>query len=183
MKICIANLVIALAFFCSGCGGDDATTGSGEAESVSASGSNRNGPYFPKRDDARFATFTEGEGRRAELELDPADRPPPKQFIARDLEVGSGPPARFGDRVAVWYMGIDYKTGTGRFAIWPPRPEPLIVQLGLYAAAWERGVVGMRVGGRREVIVPSSLTVNTGALDYVFDLVRIDPEPAAGGGE
>lgn len=183
MKICVANLVIALAFLCSGCGGGDAATGSSDGEPVSASGPDRSDPYFPRRDDARFATFTEGEGRRAELELDPADRPPPKQFIARDLEVGSGPRARFGDRVAVWYMGINYRTGFGQFAIWPPRPKPLIVQLGLYAAAWEKGVVGMRVGGRREVIVPSSLTVNTGALDYVFDLVRVEPDASAEAGE
>jgi peptidylprolyl isomerase len=183
MKACLAILVIALALLCSSCGGDDAATGSGRGASESAGGPGRSEPYFPKADDPRFATFTGGAGRRAELELDPADRPPPKQFIARDLEVGSGAVAHLGDRVAVWYMGINYQTGVGQFGIWPPRPKPLIVQLGLYGAGWEKGIVGMRVGGRREVIVPSSLTVNTGALDYVFDLVSVerDGETVSGG--
>jgi FKBP-type peptidyl-prolyl isomerase-like protein len=52
------------------------------------------------------------------------------------------------------------------------------------ALAYEEALVGMRVGGRREVIVPSHLLFRTGTIDYVVDLLRIGPAPKAnrGGG-
>lgn len=193
MKVFLAILLIALAVVASGCGGDDAATGSGEGGTGSTTASSEReadpaavpdqkhfgAPTVLGRDDPRFATIT-GDGRLPKPEIDPADRPPPKRFLVRDIKVGSGPRAKPGDRVAVWYIGVDYLTGNTLFETWAPL-KPLVAELGLNGNAWdwEEGIVGMRVGGRREMLVPSSLALGREGLDYIFDLVRV--EPAAGG--
>ena len=87
--------------------------------------------------------------------------------------------AHIGDRVEIHYVGINYKTGRTQYpGRWPPS-EPLTLTLGsgAVAVAYEEALVGMRVGGRREVIVPSRLLFRTGTIDYIVDLVHIDPSP------
>lgn len=109
----------------------------------------------------------------------PPDRPPPRKVVFRDIEVGDGPVAHIGDRVEIHYVGINYKTGRTQYpGRWPPS-EPLTLTLGsgAVAVAYEEALVGMRVGGRREVIVPSRLLFRTGTIDYIVDLVHIDPSP------
>lgn len=134
-------------------------------------------PTVAERDDPRFSTVSFGDGRHAEPAIDPSDRPPPQKLLVRDLRVGSGPVARPGDRAAVFYIGVDYKTGERRFQTWPPTASPFVVELNPpgVAAAWEEGVMGMRPGGRRELLIPSRNAFNDGALVYVMDLVRIEP--------
>lgn len=130
--------------------------------------------------DGYFASVSGGEWDRAP-EVLPPDRLPPKKVVFRDIEVGGGPMARRGDRVAIHYVGINYKTGETQYpGRWPPE-DPLILRLGsgYVALAYEEALVGMRVGGRREVIVPSRLLFRTGTIDYVVDLVRIEPASKA----
>jgi len=103
----------------------------------------------------------------------------------RDIEVGSGPLARRGDEVGIYYTSVNYRSGKKRFEEWPPPKQPYTLRLGLAGIndAWEEGIEGMRVGGRRELIIPSHLLYRTGTVDYVVDLVRIYPaaEDARGG--
>jgi peptidylprolyl isomerase len=188
MKVFTAILAASFALLCLGCGGNDTTTVSDEKGAEAPAGSDRQDRGFPtvsERDDPRFATLSSGGGRRAQLEIDPSHRPPPKRFLVRDIKVGAGPVARPGDRAAVWYIGVDYKTGERQFQAWPPvAPRPFVVQLrppGI-AEAWEVGIMGMRAGGRREMLIPSRLAFGNGALDYVFDLVRLESPPPPGDG-
>lgn len=160
IAVAAALVVLVLA----GCGDEEvATGGAGEGRRV-----------YPGKEG--FATITE-RGRRAKPKVVPPDRPPPKQVLTRDLELGSGPAARRGDRVWVRYFGTNYKTGKEQYpGRWPPLP-PLPLELGSSGEgdAWEEGIEGMRVGGRREIIVPSRLLYQTGTIDYVVDLVRAEP--------
>lgn len=172
----MAGVTLAIAAF--GCGGNEAATGSGETTAGSGETTVEAAakPTVLDRDDPRFAVITES-GPRAQPVIHPQDGPPPKRFVARDVEVGSGPAAEPGDRVAVTYVGVDHETGKVRFKTWPPAEPPFVVELGLDGndSAWEEGLVGMRAGGRREMLIPSSLSLDRGALDYVFDLIRIEP--------
>ena len=135
-------------------------------------------PPVSDRNDPRFATVS--SAGRAEIKIEPSDRPPPKRLLLRDIEVGSGPAARPGDRVAVFYIGVDYGTGKKTIETWPSEAEALkkVIKRD-NPVAWEEGVVGMRVGGRREMIIPAGRALGTGALDYVFDLVGLEPGPKA----
>jgi peptidylprolyl isomerase len=182
MKALVAILVTAVAVV-AGCGANDAATDAGEKDSGAARSAGERDPGFPtvsNPDDPRFATLTGGKGRRAELEVDPSNRPPPETVLARDVEMGSGPPVRIGDRVVLFYKGVDYKTGETRFSTWPPTAQPYVLEIrpAEFSDAWEEAIVGMRAGGRRELLTPSRLAFDEGAVDYVFDVIRI--EPAAG---
>ena len=81
--------------------------------------------------------------------------PPPKTEVTKDLEVGTGPAAKKGDVVSVNYVGVNYRSGKEFDASWG-RGEPFTFTLGVHEviSGWDNGIVGMKVGGRRELIIP-----------------------------
>ena len=83
---------------------------------------------------------------------------PPKQLEAKELEEGSGAEAKAGDKVTVQYVGVDYKNGKEFDSSWS-RNEPFSFTLGAgeVIPGWDQGVEGMKVGGRRELIIPPEL--------------------------
>lgn len=80
------------------------------------------------------------------------------------------------------YVGVAYSTGEEFDASWN-RGEPLSFRLGAgqVIAGWDQGIQGMKVGGRRQLIIPPDLAYgNRGAgnrikpgetLIFVCDLV------------
>jgi peptidylprolyl isomerase len=100
--------------------------------------------------------------------------PPPKNLVVDDIKIGTGSAAKVGDEVIVQYIGVNYKNGEQFDASWG-RGESFSFQLGADSVirGWEAGVPGMRVGGRRRLIVPSKLAYGSGALIFVIDLIDI----------
>lgn len=83
---------------------------------------------------------------------------PPKSLKIKDLEEGSGAAAKSGDAVTVNYVGVDYKSGKEFDASWDRgEPFPFTLGAGQVIPGWEKGVEGMKVGGRRELIIPPGL--------------------------
>jgi len=111
--------------------------------------------------------------------------PPPKQLVKRDLKVGDGPETQSGDQVSVQYVGVDYETGKQFDASWD-RGQPFQFQLGSGSVipGWDQGIPGMKVGGRRELIIPPNLAYGAqgqppdigpnATLIFVVDLVSVD---------
>jgi peptidylprolyl isomerase len=110
--------------------------------------------------------------------------PPPKKLEIKDLEEGSGPAAKPGDEVTVHYVGVNYKTGKQFDASWD-RGEPFTFKLGVgeVIPGWEEGIVGMKPGGRRELIIPPELgygyqrsgSIPPGStLIFVVDLISVE---------
>jgi peptidylprolyl isomerase len=83
---------------------------------------------------------------------------PPTALQKRDIVVGKGPPAQTGQKVMVQYVGVSYTTGQQFDASWD-RHQPFVFQLGaaMVIPGWDQGVVGMKVGGRRQLIIPPDL--------------------------
>jgi len=83
---------------------------------------------------------------------------PPADLEITDIWEGTGPEAKSGDRVQVHYVGVAFSTGEEFDASWD-RGEPLAFQLGAgrVIAGWDQGVAGMKVGGRRQLIIPPHL--------------------------
>ena len=93
-----------------------------------------------------------------EPHITPPSGPPPKTLVKKDLIVGTGAEAKTGDAVSVNYVGALYKNGKVFDASWKRNePFPFTLGKGQVIPGWEQGVVGMKVGGRRELIIPPSL--------------------------
>jgi peptidylprolyl isomerase len=84
--------------------------------------------------------------------------PAPAHLVTKDLIVGTGPVARAGQTATVQYVGVLYRNGKQFDASWD-RGQPFTFPLGQgqVIPGWDQGIPGMRVGGRRELIIPASL--------------------------
>jgi peptidylprolyl isomerase len=84
--------------------------------------------------------------------------PPPNSLQVKDLVKGTGRAARRGDFLAMHYVGISYSTGEEFDTSWD-RGQPFQFQLGARSVidGWDRGLVGIRPGGRRELVIPADL--------------------------
>lgn len=83
---------------------------------------------------------------------------PPADLQITDVWEGDGKVANAGDTVRVHYVGVAYSTGEEFDASWN-RGEPLEFPLGAgrVIAGWDQGVQGMKVGGRRQLVIPPHL--------------------------
>ena len=80
--------------------------------------------------------------------------PPPTSLVIEDVTQGNGAEAKDGATVTVHYVGVSYSTGKQFDASWD-RGEPFSFQLpGNVITGWNEGVPGMKVGGRRKLIIP-----------------------------
>jgi FKBP-type peptidyl-prolyl cis-trans isomerase len=100
--------------------------------------------------------------------------PPPTKLAVKDLRVGRGAPVRPNTAISALYTSVEYGTGKPYETRWKPF-EPFHAEFapGLEIKGWEKGLIGMKVGGRRELIVPSRMAYGKGALVYVIDLVAV----------
>jgi len=82
----------------------------------------------------------------------------PADLIIEDLVVGTGDEALSGQLVEVHYVGVAASTGEEFDASWN-RGETFSFPLGggMVIAGWDRGVAGMRIGGRRRLVIPAHL--------------------------
>ena len=117
-------------------------------------------------------------------EIDFPDFDPPTDLMVTDLTEGEGPEAAEGNTVRVHYVGVAHSTGEEFDASWN-RGEPLKFRLGIgqVITGWDQGVQGMKVGGRRRLVIPPHLgygdrgaggVIKPGeTLIFVVDLVEV----------
>jgi peptidylprolyl isomerase len=138
------------------------------------------------------ATGDDEESPAAEAtkpEVEVPDGPPPSELETTDITEGEGTEAQPGDTVEVEYVGVSYSDGQEFDSSWE-REEPFSFQLGSgqVIPGWDEGLVGMKVGGRRELVIPPDLAYGkqgsppaigpNETLVFVVDL--IDVQAAAG---
>ncbi|MFF8381791.1 FKBP-type peptidyl-prolyl cis-trans isomerase [Streptomyces sp. NPDC015661] len=122
------------------------------------------------------------ELKKPEIEVPEGDAPTELTF--RDLVVGDGPEAKPGRVVQVHYVGVTFESGKEFDASWDRgQPFKFAVGGGRVIKGWDRGIRGMKVGGRREIIVPprlgygkqspSSLIPPGSTLIFVVDLLSV----------
>ncbi len=109
---------------------------------------------------------------------------PPTELLIEDEVIGDGDEATIGKRVIVHYSGVAWSTGSEFDSSWD-RGETFDFRLGARAVieGWDRGVKGMKVGGRRRLTIPPDLGYGSrGAggvikggetLVFVVDLVEV----------
>ncbi len=109
---------------------------------------------------------------------------PPTQLEVSDLIVGTGQTAEAGDSVTVQYVLATYSSDKVIQASWTSQPFTFTLGQGQVIKGWDEGVVGMKVGGRRELVIPPSLGYGTSSpgagiapndtLVFVVDLLKIN---------
>jgi FKBP-type peptidyl-prolyl cis-trans isomerase FkpA len=87
------------------------------------------------------------------------EKPEPPDLISEDLKVGTGREAKDGDKVKVNYTGRLLKTNFMFDTSVGPGKKPFDFQIGAgnVIKGWDKGVVGMKVGGKRKLTIPSKL--------------------------
>jgi len=128
---------------------------------------------------------------RPDLDV-PGDKPeidfpggePPSELTVVDLREGDGTVAEPGQTAVVHYVGVAFSTGE-EFDASYDRGEPFAFPVGggRVIAGWDQGVVGMRIGGRRQLTIPPHLgygergaggVISPGeTLIFVVDLVDL----------
>jgi peptidylprolyl isomerase len=91
-------------------------------------------------------------------EIDPPDGPPPTDLEVIEITEGDGAEATSGSTVSVHYVGVAHSTGE-EFDASYNRGAPLDFRLGVgqVISGWDQGVQGMKVGGRRKLVIPPHL--------------------------
>jgi peptidylprolyl isomerase len=86
------------------------------------------------------------------------ETPAPKELQIKDLVKGEGATAKAGSQISVNYSGVAYSTGK-EFDNSYDRGQPFDLQLGagMVIPGWDQGIEGMKVGGRRQLTIPSDL--------------------------
>ncbi|BDH06421.1 FKBP-type peptidyl-prolyl cis-trans isomerase [Streptomyces seoulensis] len=122
-------------------------------------------------------------------EVDVPEGDAPTELTIRDLVVGDGLEVKPGMVVRVHYVGVTFESGREFDASWD-RGEPYKFALGSgkVIKGWDRGVRGMKVGGRREIVVPprlgygkqspSPLIPPGSTLVFVVDLLDVYSGPS-----
>lgn len=95
---------------------------------------------------------------RDKPEIDFPDGAPPDDLMIHDEIVGDGTEAAAGMTVSAHYVGVAFSSGEEFDASWS-RGAPLDFRLGVgqVISGWDRGIAGMRVGGRRRLTIPPHL--------------------------
>jgi peptidylprolyl isomerase len=116
--------------------------------------------------------------------VDPYLGPAPDDLLIEDIVVGTGEEATAGRNAVVHYVGVGVTSGEEFDSSWN-RDEPFAFPLGAghVIKGWDQGVEGMRVGGRRRLVIPAHLGYgNQGAggviapgetLIFVVDLLEL----------
>jgi peptidylprolyl isomerase len=107
----------------------------------------------------------------------------PTQLEMTDLIEGTGPVAEDGDSITVQYVLATYSSRKVIQSSWTSNPFTFTLGQGQVIPGWDQGVVGMHVGGRRELIIPPSLGYGAQSqgpgiaandtLVFVVDLLKI----------
>ena len=114
-------------------------------------------------------------------ELDAPEGPAPEQLEIVDIVVGDGAEATPGATVDVHYLGVEYDSGDEFDSSWN-RGQSINFPLGSLIAGWQQGIPGMKVGGRRKLVVPPQLAYGPAGgghrlsgktLIFVIDLLGV----------
>jgi peptidylprolyl isomerase len=180
----ILPAVTALSVALAGCGGSSAAPGVTLAPSAGATG---NGPVASSATASSTTTSSSSTSSvplpaalKTKPKVVPPSGPPPKTLVVKDLIKGTGPAATASSTVSVQYVGVLYKGGKQFDASWNDGSgQPVSFPLSGVIKGWTEGIPGMRVGGRRELIIPPNLAYGPAAqakipanstLVFVIDL-------------
>jgi len=184
-SLIILALCAALATAVAGCGGssDSSTESSASASTEAGESSAKSGES--SKESSESAPKASPDKKKTKPTVTVPKGISPKTFATREIEEGTGPEAKAGDKVTVQYVGVGYDSEEEFDSSWS-RNEPFSFTLGggEVIKGWEKGVEGMKVGGRRELLIPGNLAYGAAGsppaigpnetLIFVIDLLAVN---------
>jgi peptidylprolyl isomerase len=151
----LALLLAALALLAAGCGGDDDKDKSASTPAPAETTPAPTETETTAAEPGGAVAVSNAKDLSSKPKLGTPEGDPPASLIKKDLVVGKGPAAKAGDTVTVQYVGISWSTGKQFDASWD-NGQPFTFPLGggQVIQGWDTGVVGMKAGGRRELVIP-----------------------------
>ncbi|MHA7207964.1 FKBP-type peptidyl-prolyl cis-trans isomerase [Arthrobacter sp. MDT1-65] len=129
-------------------------------------------------------SFGQRKFDRQKPEIDFPAHDAPTDLVIEDIVEGTGDEAKAGNTVSTHYVGVAFSTGEEFDASWN-RGAPLDFRVGVgqVIQGWDQGLLGMKVGGRRRLEIPSHLAYGPSgagsaigpneALIFVVDLLAV----------
>jgi peptidylprolyl isomerase len=155
------------ALLAAGCGDDD----SGEESTATSTATTTESAPTSSKDAAD----------RKKPKVVPPNGPPPKTLVKKTLIPGTGAEAKPGDEVTVNYVGVGFVSGTEFDSSFGREPFSFLLGGKEVIRGWDLGVAGMKVGERRELIIPPDLAYGSegsgviapnATLVFVIDLLE-----------
>lgn len=82
----------------------------------------------------------------------------PTALSVNDVVKGTGPAVKAGEQISVQYVGVGFPDGKQFDASWDNgEPFPFLLGGGMVIPGWDQGIIGMRKGGRRTLVIPPDL--------------------------
>jgi len=137
------------------CGGDDSSSGETAATATPTPTAN------PANIDEIAAGISKNTQTEPKIVTPKGD--PPTKLVIKDIVKGKGPKAKAGDQLTMQYVGNSWSTGEQFDASWDRgQAFPFQLGAGMVIPGWDQGMVGMRAGGRRLLILPPDLGYGAG---------------------
>src|SRR3954447_4527132 len=129
------------------CGGDD------KSNETAAT------PQATQESDVEGTVTVTGDlGKKPTIKVTPDNPTPPAEMVVKDIKKGTGKEAKKGDTVSVQYVGSLYHNNVVFDNSWDKgQPFSFPLGQGQVIKGWDQGVEGMKVGGRRELVIPPDL--------------------------
>jgi peptidylprolyl isomerase len=172
MRVLLCSAAVAVALAIGGCGSD-----SGSSSTSAGSDQTTTGAAAPGQRVLHYIT-------REAKPRNPGPHPGARvdHLIVRDVRKGQGPAIHAGDSGIFEFIATNWVTGRRLEESWHrKRPFETQIEQNVVIDGWWQGIPGMRVGGRRQIIIPPSLGFTTnpnlaGATTY-FDIVLVEIRP------
>jgi peptidylprolyl isomerase len=148
-RLVLVVLLLSMAGAVAACGGGDDASGESAATPIPI-------PQDPAADIRRIVEGLD-EDTSSKPEIAAPEGSPPPTLEKRDIVRGTGPGAKKGDTLTMHYVGVSWSTGQQFDASWDGK-EPFTFELGAgdVIPGWDEGLVGMRDGGRRLLVIPAA---------------------------
>jgi peptidylprolyl isomerase len=152
-KLISLTLALVLSAGVAACGEDDETSGGSGAESAETTPE-----ATPVAADIEALVQGVSKQTDAKPEVPAPQGDPPAELVMRDIKLGKGPEAKAGDTLTMQYVGISWSTGQQFDASWDAgQPFPFQLGAGMVIPGWDQGMVGMKKGGRRLLVIPPDM--------------------------
>jgi peptidylprolyl isomerase len=132
-------------------------------------------------DDSDSSSTNQDLTKKPVIEVPDGD--PPAELESTDIVEGDGATAEAGSQLTVQYVGVNYETGKEFDTSWGGEPFQFALGGGSVIPGWDQGVEGMKVGGRRQLIIPPDLAYGAqgsppdigpnATLIFVIDLLKV----------